>query len=365
MTVEINGYHHALHLFAGSPEEDRPDANDPNVHYFGPGVHDCGEIILQSGQTVYLAGGAVVYGGITGTDIENICICGRGILDNSRHERGIVRPIVLHGCRNVTIEGIIIRDACEWVLTAAGCTNVQINNIKLIGMWRYNSDGIDICNCSDVLIENCFIRTFDDSIVLKGLAAHDGYPCGHLPLRNVTAQGCVIWTDWGRGLELGAETCAPKMSGIVFRDCDIIHAVHVAMDSQNSDRAEVKDVRFENIRVELDESTLRPIHQTAPGQVYDMDAGGGWCPRLFVIEIRKTMWSHDGQYGRVSDVRLEDIDVTGHEMPESLLAGYDADHGVCDIAVENLCVNGRKISDAVQGRFVCNAYVTGLRVMGR
>ena len=119
-----------LHLFAGSPEEDRPDANDPNVHYFGPGVHDCGEIILQSGQTVYLAGGAVVYGGITGTDIENIRICGRGILDNSRHERGIVRPIVLHGCRNVTIEGIIIRDACEWVLTAAGCTNVQINNIK-------------------------------------------------------------------------------------------------------------------------------------------------------------------------------------------------------------------------------------------
>ena len=236
--------------------------SDPNVRYFGPGVHDCGEIALQSNQTVYLAGGAVVHGGITGTDLENIRICGRGILDNGRQERGTVRPIALHGCRNVAIEGIIIRDACEWVVTTAACEDVHIRNLKLIGMWRYNSDGIDICNCANVLIENCFIRSFDDSIVLKGLAAHDDYPCGHLPLKNVTARRCVIWNDWGRGLELGAETCAPDMSGIVFEDCDIIHAVHVAMDSQNSDRAHVHDVRFENIRVELDASTLRPIHQT-------------------------------------------------------------------------------------------------------
>ena len=212
-----------------------------------------------------------------------------------------------------------------------------------------------------MLIENCFIRTFDDSIVLKGLAAHDGYACGHLPLRNVTAKGCVIWTDWGRGLELGAETCAPQMSDILFEDCDIIHAVHVAMDSQNSDRAEVKDVRFENIRVELDESTLRPIHQSTPGEVYDMDAGGGWCPRLFVIEIRKTMWSHDEAYGQVSGVQLKTIDVTANEVPESLLVGYDAEHGVSDISIERLSINGRMINDAGQGRFVCNDYVDDLR----
>ena len=80
-----------------------------------------------------------------------------------------------------------------------------------------------------------------------------------------------------------------------------------------------------------------------------MAAGSGWCPRLFVIEIRKTMWSKDAAFGRVSNVHLKDIDVTAHTMPESMLKGFDADHGVSDITVEQLSINGRRISDAESG----------------
>lgn len=42
--VEVNGYHHALHVFANSIEDYNIDKEAPNVQYFGPGVHDVGMI---------------------------------------------------------------------------------------------------------------------------------------------------------------------------------------------------------------------------------------------------------------------------------------------------------------------------------
>ena len=86
-TVEVNGTHRALHLFANPPEEAAADPRNPNVLYFGPGVHCPGLIRLTSGQTVYLAGGAVVYGAILAEKAENIVIRGCGILDGSKFDR--------------------------------------------------------------------------------------------------------------------------------------------------------------------------------------------------------------------------------------------------------------------------------------
>ena len=61
MTVELDGPHHALHLFADPPEAEAPKSDAAGVRYFGPGVHRPGKIRLQSGETLYVAGGAVVY----------------------------------------------------------------------------------------------------------------------------------------------------------------------------------------------------------------------------------------------------------------------------------------------------------------
>ena len=47
LTVELDGPHHALHLFADPPEAEAPKPGDPNVLYFGPGVHRPGKIELK------------------------------------------------------------------------------------------------------------------------------------------------------------------------------------------------------------------------------------------------------------------------------------------------------------------------------
>jgi len=86
------------------------------------------------------------------------------------------------------------------------------------------------------------------------------------PARNIRFSGCVLWNDWGRAAEIGAETSAPEISGIVFEDCDIIHNTHSALDIQHGDHAAVHDIRFQDIRVEVDQNNPRPSMQGKPGR---------------------------------------------------------------------------------------------------
>ena len=69
-----------------SPLRHPPDA--PDVLFFGPGVHHPGKVTLESHQTVYVAGGAVVYGSFHAQGAHDIQILGRGIIDVSEAERG-------------------------------------------------------------------------------------------------------------------------------------------------------------------------------------------------------------------------------------------------------------------------------------
>ncbi len=358
VVVEVNGMHHALHLFANPLEEDAPEADAEGVRYYGPGVHEAGTIELHDNETLYIAGGAVVYGGITARNATNITIRGRGILDNSRVARSEAPScVVLYGCSDVEIEGLIFRDPNVWAVTPTACQRVHMANLKLIGLWRYNADGIDIVNCQDVRIEDCFVRSFDDSIVIKGLKSRVG-PSDHLPVRDVYVDNCVLWNDWGRALEIGAETCAPEMANLVFENCDVIHADHVALDIQHGDRAHIHNVVFRDIRVEMDDGAPRPVYQQERGEKFVADTT--YCPRLFVAEIHHTMWSKDEQVGDILDVLLEDVTAFGCE-PESVLEGYDAEHQVRGVTFRNVRINGRLVTDLASGNIQANEFVDDVR----
>ena len=57
VTVEVNGnWVGSLHLFANPLETDVPNPGDPNVLYFGPGLHEVTHLVITNNQTVYIAG---------------------------------------------------------------------------------------------------------------------------------------------------------------------------------------------------------------------------------------------------------------------------------------------------------------------
>jgi len=358
LVVEVNGRHHALHLFANPPESGVPSASAPGLRFFGPGVHRPGKIELKSNESVYIAGGAVVYGSIQANHATNLNISGRGVLDVSQAERGKGGGAIrLSGCSDVTVEGLVLRDPDVWCLSLFGCSRVDIANVKLVGLWRYNADGIDVCNCQDVTVRDCFVRAYDDALVVKGLkSAFD-----KLPVRNVRFSRCTLWCDWGRAMEIGAETCAPEIVDVAFEDCDIVRTAHIAMDIQHGDRAAVRDIRFHGIRVEIDATIPRPRLQKAPGEVFPGNDGESFCPELMTLVILKTSYSKDEARGTIRNVLFKDIDVFSPRMPRSSFRGFDPEHEIAGVTIENLRFNGKPVRNTAAARLMIGQHVQNVR----
>ncbi|GGD47362.1 glycosyl hydrolase family 28 protein [Paenibacillus nasutitermitis] len=362
-TLELDGFHYALHIFVNPPANEEPIIQDGGTLYFGPGSHYPGIIEMQDNQTIYMDAGAVVHTSIYARGKKNIRITGYGILDNSTFQRedsrclGCPTSLTFHNCRNIEISGIIIRDACSWAMTLFHCDNTFIDNIKMIGMWRYNSDGIDFVNSSNGIVQNSFLRNFDDAIVLKGLKEYDTRL-----VENILVQGCVVWCDWGRALEIGAETCADEYRNIVFRDCDIIHTIHIAMDIQNGDRANVTDILFENIRVEYSRHALPPIYQYTEDMTYPAELPPH-IPVLFLAESYCGRWSNDNLLGSIRHIKLRDIHVyleEGLPLPEISLSGASREHLTDDIEINGLYVNGVKIQSLKEANVNRNAFTSNV-----
>ncbi len=386
-TVEPFGRNNALHIFADPMEEKREDSNE--VIYFGKGEHFVDIIYLKSNQTLYLDEGAVVYGCIRAMDAENIKIMGRGILDNSKNKERILfevedtpndsavknakrlHTVQIEYCTNVEIEGITVRDSLVYNIRPIACKNLTIKNVKIIGCWRYNSDGIDMHNCENVLIENCFIRTFDDSICVKGFDCfYEGdveeavkkamYRNGKAydVFKNVLVKNCVIWNDWGKCLEIGAETRAEEISDINFENCNIIHVSAAVLDSFNIDYALVHNVNYKNISVEYDDIIPELILQRSDKDVYK-NKNLDYAPNLIsVITAYHYEYSADGsRRGKTEQITFENIRLYSRQKPTFNFEGYDESHKTKDILIKNLYWNGRlleELSDIKTNEFTEN-----------
>jgi len=365
LVVEVNGPQQALHLFGNPPETDAPAKDAPGVRFFGPGVHRPGKITLASDQTLYLAPGR---GGLRQRDRQRgEAPPHRGSGDSGWRpfERGQGSAVRLNDCSDVIIDGIVMRDPSEWCCGLFGCRDVSLSNVKLVGLWRYNADGIDLCNSQDVKVRDSFVRAFDDALVVKGLKgqASKGTALDTLPVRNLRFSRCTIWCDWGRAMEIGAETCAPEIADVRFEDCDIIRTTHIAMDIQHGDRAAIHDIRFENIRVEMDARNLPPRMQQKRDERYD-DAPADYLPHLIVIEIHGNAYSQDAQRGTVDNVSFSNILVSAPRMPDSYLSGFDAGHGVKGVTIDALNLNGNPVTDAAAAKLSIRKHVSEVRLGG-
>ena len=198
LSVEPDGKKGPLLLFANPMETEAPKPGDKGVVYFGPGVHKPEKIVLQSDQTLYLAGGAVVKAEVLvkGT---NIRICGRGILDGSDWEwrtGPVGNLIAIRNSTDVEANGITLRGSSHWTIVLKNSQRVTVRNVKLCNSRVQNDDGINPCNSQDVLVTDCFIRSDDDCIALKGLdfsaansnvdAQRDAPESRHYPLQHDT-----------------------------------------------------------------------------------------------------------------------------------------------------------------------------------
>ncbi len=374
-TVEPYARRRALHIFADPVAQYDVDKNDPNVIYYGAGEHDVGQIDLKSGQTLFIDEGAVVYSCITARGADNIRILGRGILDNSRNKEEILfeynavdnfaavdnakrqHCVQLEYCNNALIDGITIRDSLVYNIRPVCCDGLKIQNVKIIGCWRYNSDGIDSHNCYNLHIKDCFLRTFDDTICVKGLDCwqkpEDAFFNGrnYCNAENVLVEGCTLWNDWANTLEIGAETRADEIKNLTYRNCNIIHITGPAMGCYNVDRANVHDVLYENITVEYDESYEKSLIQKEDGEIYK-NPDPNYIPRLIYVNTDyHAEYSEDAERRGINhDFTYRNIRVYGKHKMWIHMDGFDSEHLTYNMHFDGLYFNDEPITEFDQVR---------------
>jgi hypothetical protein len=162
-----------------------------------------------------------------------------------------MRLLFMVKSKNISFDGILLKDAARWNTHFVGCEDITFLNCKMMNNLINNEyfgslDGWDPDASKRVLIESCFGWAGDDNVAVKCTG------CGNLGIYNdvedVTVRGCVFLTKKS-SLKIGTETRCANYKRILFEDNDIIEADRV-MGINVRDRAVVDGVLFRNNRSE-------------------------------------------------------------------------------------------------------------------
>ncbi len=354
VSVEFDGdTTHALLLFADPPEADVPAPDDEGVIYFGPGRHELTEpIVLRSGQTLYLAGGAYVCGHVVGPASKDARVRGRGVLSGellpnpATHETpsayaDLLRtfPALVHfrnmplgngdwdGTWKCHVEGITLVDAPrDNVVFDGGWCSARW--VKMIG-WFFHTDGV--MGGRNLTVEDCFFKVNDDAVKLYK--------------QQTAARRCVIWQmENGAPFQFGWNNNGDQR-GFLVEDCDVIRTEHFWKTNQNAVFAALHagsghlgDYTFRNIRIE----NVRH--------------------RLFNLTMDGNKFATNTARGSIRDVLFEDITVRGTQRLRNSIRGHSPAHPIANVRFRNLVIDGHAIGSAEQGRFDIDVRTTsGIR----
>ena len=323
LSVEINDdIFHNLHLFANPIEKNVPDSKDPNVIYFGPGIHEVPnqKLIVPSDKTVYLAGGAVLKGQIALDGVSNVNILGRGIVDQE-----IKLGISVANSKNVNVEGVFASQCFT-----GGSDGVKINNVKTISFFGWG-DGMNVMASNNVFYDGVFVRSSDDCTTVYG--TRKGFKGG---CKNVTMQNSTLWADVGHPILIGTHGNSDKpdvLENLNYINIDILDQKEMQVDYQGclainvGDNNLAKNVLFENIRVE----------DFREGQLLNL--------RVYY----NTKYCTAPGLG-IEDVVFRNIEYNGNNANLSIIAGYNEQRKIKNVTFENLKINGVLIHDEMKGK---------------
>ena len=355
LCLELNGkVSYPLFIFANPLEINPPKSADRGVRYFGPGFHDAGKIEIKSNETVYIAGGAVVKGYFTAANAANIKILGRGIMD--AHENNTTM-ISMRDCKNILVEGILMIDqpTYRWTTTYTSCDSALVKNIKIIAGDNVSNDGIGIVSSQKFTIDDCFVKCYDDCVVIKALG-NTRRDC-----RDILITNCLLWNIQAYAVQIGAELLCSEITDVLVKNCDFIHPSHTEKDPGeiyyyycgsigilNGDSCDVHNIRYEDIRIE------------------DPTA------KLISLKIMKTEWNKDKGFGRIHDIYFKNIKVTdGNPAPSEFIStGLDDFYNstkvrpgqlIENVTFENLNILGNTIMNVQEGGFIVHPSAINLK----
>lgn len=321
--VEPDGKNGPLLLFANPVDDFIPNLNDPNLIYYGPGIHypDTALIEVGDNQTLYLAEGAIVKAGVRVRG-DNITICGRGIICGNDFVWGKFsrNSISIEKSNNVIVKDIILRGCATWTMPIRHSKSIIVDNVKIVAGRAQNDDGINPCNSQDILITNSFIRTDDDCIAAKGMSFE---PEIENNVERITVENSILWCDRARIFLLGHESRAEYMRDMTFKNIDIVHFSMTAFLLEPGEEMRLENITFEDIR----------IH-------------GEGQRELIRLKPVVNQYMRTKVPGYINNITFKDVIVTGQEGPYKIqLIGEDDQYTVENVLFNEVSILDQKISE--------------------
>ena len=386
---QLGSFSSGLMVFADLADPAPPSPTDPGVTYFGPGVHmlelqpswsiDKGSrgLQLQSDSTLYLAEGAVVLGVVRAYNVQNVSIRGRGILAAAFLPGSAFPPgaaqcqycmcggdhvVEIVNGTDITVEGVTLMHSTSWNLKMQSLQRVHVHGVKVLA-WRCWGDGIDVVSSQDVLIEDVFIRSDDDSIAVKGMDPT-------MDTSDVVIRDSVLWNQrFGNCMEIGFELFNAQIHNISFERNVCLHQSGSIMSIHNGGQAAVHDVRYTDIVAQ----TLAP---SAMGYQAKGCRGNG-CLMLFDLSVVFGQYCRVGPppkgdgctdpslRGSIADISMTNIEVQTNGVPYifSQLAGNSTGHGVSGVTLAGIKLDNQTATTLGDLNTTENSFVSGVRVL--
>lgn len=343
LSLEVNGDKlHNLHIFANELEKEVPNPDDPNVMYFGVGVHKpqntSGDTFdIPSNTTVYLAPGAVVNGKFVCKNVENVRFIGRGYIFEPQRGFEIIFS------KNIEIGGITVINPTHYTVYGGQTTGLKINNLKSFSCKGW-SDGIDLMSCSDVTINDIFMRNSDDCIAIY---THRWDFYGDVSNYNIT--NSILWADIAHPINIGLHGDTKKEINIIenlnFKNITILEHDEDDRNYQGcmafsvSDHNLVQNVTFEDVWVE----------NIQEGQLFNM--------RVLFNE------KYSSGAGRgIKNIIFRNIYYNGYDENPSIIEGYSDANNIENVLFENIVINGKRISSFEEGNIKIGNYTKNIRI---
>ena len=322
LSIEVNGeIFHNLQLFANGMEPKVKKGKD--VIYFGPGYYDLKDdsILVTSGKTLYVAGGAYIKGFASVWKAKNVKVVGHGIINPERQCAGLR----VRYSSNVAVDGIITTQ-----IPVGGSDSVSVANSKVIS-WYGWGDGMNVFASNNVSYNHVFCRTSDDCSTIY--CTRLGYKGG---CSNIRIKDAVYWADVAHPIMIGLHGDIGRnemIEDVVYEDVDILDHAEKQIDYQgciainNGDNILVRNITFRNIRIENFRQGMLFNFRVCYNKKYCQAPGRG-----------------------IRDIRLENITYNGAHSELSLLTGYSPDRTIENISFRNLVINGTLITDTMPGK---------------
>ena len=209
-----------------------------SYHFVGPGLHR-GSLNPKSGDTYYLAPGAVILGSLNLWNVHDIAVLGRGVIvydgpQNPADDDGWMQKPDWHcigalNAHHIRVTGLtcLVRSR-TWSIQMKDSADFEYDDLRVIGgnPGNANQDGMDWLGGGNTTVRDSFFRTSDDVFAIQG--NWDGY--GHdkmvIPghdVSNILVEHSVFSASISNIFRAGWPEKIFNSRNVTLRDSDILH----------------------------------------------------------------------------------------------------------------------------------------------